>query len=77
MDFVRLKHRRLRGAREILIRLGELPDDYRSPHPLQTGVCDNCGEKVSNHVAGAGGGYITCSNCGLLTVYDCKPNKSL
>jgi hypothetical protein len=73
VEFVRLKHRRLRGAREILIRLGELTADYRSPDPLRSGICGDCGERVVNHVAGPGGGTITCPNCGLLFVYDCGP----
>ena len=72
-DFVRLKYRRLRGARRILQIAGELSEDYVSPHALTTGSCSECGERTTNHVAGPGGGYISCPNCGLVCVYDCRP----
>jgi hypothetical protein len=71
-DFVRLKHRRLRGAREILQRAGVLPEHYKPPHVLRTGSCSECGERTTNHFAGPGGGRVTCPNCGLICVYDCR-----
>ena len=46
VDYVRLKHRRLLGARQILQKRGEIPADYVIPSPLLTGSCDNCGERV-------------------------------
>jgi hypothetical protein len=72
MDYVRLRHRRLRGAREILQARGELPEDYTPPDPMDTGSCTECGERTTNHPAGPGGGSVHCPNCGLLIVYDCE-----
>lgn len=56
VDYVRLKHRRLLGARQILQYMGELPPDYQPPGPLVTGSCGLCGERVSNS--------DTCPTCG-------------
>jgi len=47
VDYVRLKHRRLLGARQILQYLGELPADYAPPGHGVTGSCPECGERVS------------------------------
>jgi DNA-directed RNA polymerase subunit RPC12/RpoP len=77
VEFVRLKHRRLLGARQILQRAGHLPDDFVPPDPLKTGSCSTCGERTTNPTAGPGGGYITCPNCGLLRMYDCKPDSPI
>jgi len=73
MEFVRLKHRRLRGARQLLQNAGELPEDYCPPSPLVTGSCSECGERTTNHYGGLGGGYITCPTCGLVCMYDSRP----
>lgn len=73
VDYVRLKHRRLRGARQILQRAGELPEDFRPPDVMRTGSCGECGERTTNHVAGPGGGHISCPNCGTICHYDCGP----
>lgn len=70
VDYVRLKHRRLRGAREILQYAGELPNDYAPPSPLVTGVCTECGERTTNH-PGEGGGHINCPKCGVVCTYHC------
>lgn len=49
VDYVRLKHRRLLGARQILQNAGELPKDYRPRSPLLTGSCGQCGERTTFH----------------------------
>ncbi|MBL8867194.1 MAG: hypothetical protein JNK93_16685 [Planctomycetia bacterium] len=72
LEFVRLKHRRLRGARQLLQNAGELPEDYYPPSPLLSGSCGECGERTVNHYAGPGGGYITCPTCGLVSMYDSR-----
>jgi hypothetical protein len=61
VDFVRLKHRRLRGARQILQHRGELPKDYVPPSASATGACPECGERTSR-----AGGQITCPTCGIV-----------
>jgi hypothetical protein len=73
LEYVRLKHRKLRGARQILQNAGELPDNYDPSYSLQRGSCSECGERT-NCKSGAGGGIITCPNCGLICVYDCHPD---
>jgi hypothetical protein len=70
LDYVLLKHRRLRGAREILQNIGELPETFRPPSPLISECCNECGERVIIKSAGSGGGSIDCPVCGLLGVYD-------
>lgn len=45
-DFVRVKHRRLLGARQMLQIAGELPRDWVPPPALETGSCPQCGERV-------------------------------
>jgi len=64
-DFVRLKHRRLLGARQILQISGELPKDYRPRSPLITGSCAQCGERTPDY-SGDPTGSITCPTCGLV-----------
>ena len=66
MEYVRLKHRRVRGAREILQRAGELPPDFRPPDPLLTGICVNCGECVARSIATSGEATAQCPRCGPL-----------
>ena len=73
VEFVRLKHRRLRGARQILQHAGELPKDYVPPSPLLTGSCGECGERTTSHAGGPGGGHITCPTCGVVCTYDTNP----
>lgn len=67
VDYVRLKHRKLRGAREILRYNGELPDDFRPPSPLVTGSCTECGERIPNPGA-AEVGSLTCPTCGAVHI---------
>lgn len=67
MEYVRLKHRKLLGARQILQRGGELPQNYAPPSPRLTGSCGNCGERVINHVAPSASGSITCPHCGTVS----------
>jgi hypothetical protein len=73
MEYVRLKHRRLRGAREILQRTGELPADYVPQSPLITQSCGDCGERTMIAPSGPGSGSVNCSICGPLGTYDCDP----
>lgn len=65
IDFVRLKHRRLRGARQLLQNRGEVPADLVPPDPLQTGSCAECGERVTRPAA-ENGYRATCPNCGVI-----------
>lgn len=62
-DFVRLKHRRLLGARQILQNSGELPKDYIPKSPFINGSCSQCGERSVDSQAGS----ITCPTCGLVS----------
>lgn len=62
VDFVRLKYRRLLGARQILLYRGELPPNYAPPGPHVTGSCSECGERVA---VPENGGDIRCANCGM------------
>jgi ribosomal protein S27E len=66
-DFVRLKHRRLLGARQILQKAGELPKDYSPRSPLLTGSCGQCGERVTGGFENPDGS-ITCPTCGLISI---------
>jgi hypothetical protein len=69
VDYVRLKHRRLRGARQILQIAGELPEDFCPPSALESGSCAECGERTTRY-PGPGGGIITCPNCGVVCQYE-------
>ncbi len=70
LDYVRLKHRRLTGALQILQNAGELPEDFCAPSPLLTGSCGKCGERTINHSNGSGGGNISCPICGVILTYE-------
>src|SRR3954453_9912300 len=64
-DYVRLKHRRLRGARQILQIAGELTKDFRPPSIEDSGSCSECGERATGRTFVAdpstpGPGYVTC-----------------
>jgi len=76
MEFVRLKHRRLSGARQFLQNAGELPENYCPPSPLVTGSCGQCGERTTHAAGGPGGGCITCPTCGVVCQYDCRPGTA-
>jgi hypothetical protein len=51
-DFLRLKHRKLRGARIILENSGWTPANARSLRPINTGYCDVCGERLFRMLPG-------------------------
>lgn len=72
LDWVRLKHRRLLGARQILQHRGELPEDYQPPGPLVTGSCGDCGERTTR-VPGPRGGIVECPTCGVVAQWDDGP----
>lgn len=59
VDYVRLKHRRLKGARQILILAGELARDFQPPSLRDAGSCPDCGERAVEE-----GGGVTCPQCG-------------
>ena len=65
-DFVRLKHRRLLGAQQILQKNGELPKDYVPPNPALTGSCSQCGERTTKQMDTTGAGQVVCPNCGVV-----------
>lgn len=65
IDFVRLKHRKLLGARQILQYAGELPADYRPPSPRVSGSCGECGERTSITETPSGG-HVNCPTCGVV-----------
>jgi len=69
-DYVRLKHRRLRGARQILQIAGELPKDFRPPTAQESGSCSDCGERATQTPAALGPGLVTCPSCGGVYVFD-------
>jgi hypothetical protein len=66
VDYVRLKHRRLLGARQILQKSGELPADFVPPHFSVTGTCSECGERVDLGERDSAGGSDSCPICAAL-----------
>lgn len=68
MEYVRLKHRKLLGARQILQRFEELPKDYTPPSPRLTGSCGNCGERIPTTAIGVESERITCPHCGTVFI---------
>ncbi|MEX2173882.1 MAG: hypothetical protein WD872_05935 [Pirellulaceae bacterium] len=71
-DYVRLKHRRLLGAQQILQRAGELPKDHTPASPLVTGWCGQCGEPAIAQPAVA---TIACPICGTTWATDGGTNS--
>jgi hypothetical protein len=69
-DYVRLKHRRLRGARQILQKAGELPPDFRPQNVEESGSCPDCGERATSNAAVLGSGHVTCVTCGGAYIFD-------
>ncbi|MGL6094466.1 MAG: hypothetical protein ACRC7O_01525 [Fimbriiglobus sp.] len=63
-DFVRLKHRRLRGARQILQNRGELPTDFVPQSLRITMSCSECGERTETV-----DGTVNCPNCGMICTF--------
>ncbi|MCA9093785.1 MAG: hypothetical protein KDA68_09885 [Planctomycetaceae bacterium] len=76
MEYVRLKHRRLLGARQILQANGDLPTDYQPLSAAVTGTCPNCGDRVTRTDAPTPEGKpqhkIQCPNCGSLPICTCN-----
>lgn len=63
VDFVRLRHRRLLGARQILQRRGELPEGFEPPSFTETGSCEACGERCNQVVSqGVSVNCLVCSS---------------
>lgn len=69
VDYVRLKHRRLLGARQILQRLGELPTDYVPPSPFVTSSCGNCGDRIEVSSSSESGRSMKCQVCGTVWTF--------
>lgn len=67
VDYVRLKHRRLLGARQILQRMGELPEEFVPPDPAISGRCFQCGEGVGEI---SRSGVFECAICGVSASYE-------
>lgn len=76
MEYVRLKHRKLLGARQILQRFDELPKDYTPPSPRLTGSCGHCGERVPTSTIGTESEPITCPHCGTVFADSEEPGGS-
>ena len=68
LDYVRLKHRKLLGAQQILQHRGELPEDYGPPSALLTGSCGQCGERTTTFGCEAGGA-VTCPTCNVVVTF--------
>lgn len=75
MEYVRLKHRRLLGARQILQATGDLPLDYQPLSATVTGTCPNCGDRVIRTDGQTSEGKseykVHCPNCGSLPICSC------
>ena len=69
VDYVRLKHRKLLGAVQILQIAGELPPDYAPQSPLTSGSCCRCGERFVNQPEAAAAGEVRCNACGVKYVF--------
>jgi len=65
VDYVRLKHRKLLGAVQILQIAGELPPDYAPQSPLVSGICCLCGERFVNRADAVEAGEVRCGACGI------------
>lgn len=70
VDYVRLKHRKLKGARQILQLAGELTKDFTPPSALATGSCSECGERIRGAAIPSETREITCTACGILFIDD-------
>ena len=76
VDWVRLKHRKLRGAREILMHRGELPPDFRPPGPFETNSCSECGERLTDLPTDHKGETIQCPHCRVKYHFMVPPEAS-
>ncbi len=70
VDYVRLKHRKLLGAQQILQFAGELPANYQPPSSRFSGSCGQCGERTINHPTENGGGTVSCPICGVIDTFE-------
>jgi DNA-directed RNA polymerase subunit RPC12/RpoP len=75
VDYVRLKHRRLLGAQQILQIIGELPPDFAPQSPLISGSCCRCGERFVNEAEAEAAGETKCSSCGIRYVFMHGPER--
>ena len=75
VDYVRLKHRRLLGAQQILQIVGDLPADFSPQSPLTSGGCCRCGERFVNESAAAEAGDVKCNFCGIRYVFVQGPEQ--
>ena len=75
MDYVRLKHRRLLGAQQILQIAGELPPDFSPQSPLVSGSCCRCGERFINQAEAEATGEVKCNHCGIRYVFIHGPEQ--
>ncbi len=66
VDYVRLKHRKLLGARQILQLRGELSKEFTPPSPYLSGACGQCGERVFPAPGDLTGDCVACPLCGPL-----------
>lgn len=77
VDYVRLKHRKLHGAIQILQIAGELPKDFRPLHPSLTGSCGQCGERIEPLPQRPEDGRVTCGNCGKVFTEVVPPDATV
>ncbi len=69
MEYVRLKHRRLNGARQLMSKRGE---EFELFDPLFLLSCPSCGERTTR-TGGVSGGMVLCPICGVIVTYTCGP----
>ena len=69
IEYVRLKHRKLTGARQLLANRGE---EFEFGNPLLVPSCPGCGERTTRN-GGDLGGTVTCPFCGVISTYTCGP----
>ncbi len=75
VDYVRLKHRKLKGARQILQLAGELTKDFKPPSVFATGSCSECGERIIEFTMKSGSGEVTCTACGVTFIDDSRAQR--
>ncbi|WP_425616949.1 hypothetical protein NA78x_000614 [Anatilimnocola sp. NA78] len=75
VDYVRLKHRKLWGAQQILQIEGELPPDFSPQSPLISGACCRCGERFVNHPEAEATGDVRCGSCGIKYLFVHGPEQ--
>jgi DNA-directed RNA polymerase subunit RPC12/RpoP len=75
VDYVRLKHRKLLGAQQILQISGELPPDFSPQSPLISGSCCRCGERFVKDPEAEAAGDVKCSACGIKYLFVHGPER--